>query len=92
MDDSTEVRHYFAEHPIIVVTEAPLKNILTNPDATGQVSRWAIELAPHDIFYINRTTIKSQVLPDFFVDWIQLQTPVVRDMLGSWTMYFDGSK
>jgi hypothetical protein len=26
--------HYFAEHPMIVVTEAPLKKILTNPDAT----------------------------------------------------------
>lgn len=32
---SCKLRHYFAEHPIIVVTEAPLKNILTNPDATG---------------------------------------------------------
>jgi CRISPR/Cas system-associated endonuclease/helicase Cas3 len=30
-----KLRHYFAEHPIIVVTEAPLKNILANPDATG---------------------------------------------------------
>jgi hypothetical protein len=30
-----KLRHYFAEHLIIVVTEAPLKNILTNPDATG---------------------------------------------------------
>jgi hypothetical protein len=54
-----KLRHYFAEHPIIVVTEAPLKNILTNPDATGRVSQWVIELAPHDISYVNRTSIKS---------------------------------
>jgi hypothetical protein len=54
-----KLRHYFVEHPIIVVTEAPLKNILTNPDATGRVSQWGIEIAPHDISYINRTTIKS---------------------------------
>jgi hypothetical protein len=58
------------EHPIIIVIEALLKNILTNPDATGRVSQWAIELAPHDISYVNRTASKSQVLPDFFVDWI----------------------
>jgi hypothetical protein len=89
---SRKLRHYFAEHLIIVVTEAPLKNILTNPDATGRVSQWAIELASHDISYVNRTSIKSQVLPDFFVDWIQSQTPAAPDMLGSWTMYFDGSK
>ncbi|XP_071678528.1 uncharacterized protein [Lolium perenne] len=36
--------------------------------ATGRVSQWAIELAPHDISYVNRTSFKSQVLPDFFVD------------------------
>ncbi|XP_071683783.1 uncharacterized protein [Lolium perenne] len=29
-----KLQHYFVEHPIIVVTEASLKNILTNPDAT----------------------------------------------------------
>jgi hypothetical protein len=87
-----KLRHYFTEHPIIVVIEAPLKNILTNPDATGRVSQWAIELAPHDITYVNRTAIKSQVLPDFFVDWIQSQTPAAPDTSGSWTMYFDGSK
>jgi dsDNA-binding SOS-regulon protein len=63
-----KLRHCFAEHPIIVVTEAPLNNILTNPDATCQVSQWAIDLAPHDISYTNRIAIKSQVLPDFFVD------------------------
>lgn len=52
------------EHPIIVVSEAPLKNILTNPDATGQVSQWAINLIPRDITYVHRTAIKSQVIPD----------------------------
>jgi hypothetical protein len=65
---------------------------LTNPDATGRVSQWAIRLAPHDIFYINQTSIKSQVLPDFFVDWIQSQTPTAPDMSGSWIVYFNGSK
>ena len=66
-----KLRHYFMEHKIIVVSEAPLKNILTNPDATGRVSQWAIELAPRDITYASRNHIKSQVLPDFLVDWMQ---------------------
>jgi hypothetical protein len=48
-----KLRHYFAEHPIIIVTEVSLKNILTNPDATGRVSQWAIELAPYAISYVN---------------------------------------
>jgi hypothetical protein len=29
-----KLRHYFLEHPIVVVNEAPLSNILNNPEAT----------------------------------------------------------
>jgi hypothetical protein len=38
--------HYFAVHPIIVVNETPLSNILNNPEATGRVSLWGIEISP----------------------------------------------
>jgi diketogulonate reductase-like aldo/keto reductase len=30
-----KLRHYFQEHPIMVVSEAPLSDILNNPEATG---------------------------------------------------------
>jgi hypothetical protein len=35
---SLKLQHYFAQHQIIIVTDALLKNILTNLDATGRVS------------------------------------------------------
>jgi hypothetical protein len=41
-----KLRQYFVVHPIIVVNEAPLSNILNNPSATGRVSLWGIELSP----------------------------------------------
>src|SRR3954469_25287132 len=80
------------EHPIIMVSEAPLKQILTNPNATGRVSQLVIDLSPWEITYAHRTAIKSQVLPEFFVDWTEAQLPSLPDMSSSWTMYFDGSK
>jgi hypothetical protein len=49
---------YFAVHPIIVVNEAPLSNILNNPSAIGHVSLWGIELSPLDITYKKRKVIK----------------------------------
>jgi hypothetical protein len=55
-------------HPIIVVNEAPLSNILNNPEATGRVSLWGIELSPLDITYEKRKAIKSQVLPYFIAE------------------------
>jgi hypothetical protein len=60
-----KLQHYFAVHPVIVVNEAPLSNILNKPEATGRVSLWAIEISPLDITYENRKAIKSQILLDF---------------------------
>jgi hypothetical protein len=86
------LRHYFLEHPIVVVNEAPPSNILNNPDATWHVSLWGIELSPRDITYEKRKAIKSQVLPDFTCEWMKLQNLGHPDLSSAWTMYFDGSK
>jgi ribonuclease HI len=77
---------------IIVVNKAPLSNILNNPSATGHVSLWGIELSPLDITYEKRKAIKSQILPDFTAEWLELQSTGPPDLSSVWTMYFDGSK
>jgi hypothetical protein len=41
-----KLRQYFTVHPIILVNEAPLSNILNNPAATGRVSLWGIVGTP----------------------------------------------
>jgi ribonuclease HI len=87
-----KLRHYFVVHPIIVVNEVPLSNILNNPSATGRVSLWGIELSPLDITYEKRKAIKSQILPDFIAVWLELQSTGPPDLPSVWTMYFDGSK
>jgi ribonuclease HI len=87
-----KLRQYFTVHQIIVVNEAPLSNILNNPEATGRVSLWGIELSPLDITYEKRKAIKSQVLPDFTAEWLELQNTGPPDLSSVWTMYFDGSK
>jgi ribonuclease HI len=79
-------------HPIVVVNEAPLSNILNNPSATGRVSLWGIQLSPLDITYEKRKAIKSQVLPDFTAEWLEFQSTGPPDLSSVWTMYFDGSK
>src|SRR4051812_11396360 len=84
--------HYFQEHQIVVINDTPLLNILNHPKATGRVALWGFELSPRDIIYEQRTAIKSQVLPDFLVHWMELQLPDTPDMTQSWKMHFDGSK
>ena len=56
------------------------------------MAKWAIELAPYTIYYQPRTTIKSQALADFLVDWAKTQyLPPAPDST-HWRMHFDGSK
>jgi hypothetical protein len=41
---SRKLRHYFDEYKITVITDFPLVDILHNQDATGCISKWAVEL------------------------------------------------
>jgi hypothetical protein len=75
-----KLRHYFQEYSISVVTDYPLGDILRNQDATGRISKWAVELGALNIDFKPRTTIKSQALVDFMAEWRenQLPTPIER--------------
>ena len=42
---SRKLRHYFQAHRVVVVTSFPLRAILHNSNATGNVAKWAAELA-----------------------------------------------
>src|SRR3954470_3176300 len=89
---SRKVSHYFDEHPITIVSSAPLADILNNPGAIGRVAEWNIELSPRDLQFKHATAIKAQVLPDFLVEWTEVQTPGPPDLSNLWTMFFNGSK
>ena len=88
---SHKLRHYFESHKITVVTDFPLGDILHNKDATGRISKWAVELGALNIDFTPRKAIKSQALADFVAEWIEIQQPVSSTILDHWKMYFDGS-
>ncbi|KAK1665230.1 hypothetical protein QYE76_053389, partial [Lolium multiflorum] len=43
---ATKLKHYFEEHPMKVVSEAPISDIMGNKDASGRIAKWAIQLSP----------------------------------------------
>ena len=88
---SRKLRHYFESHKITVVTDFPLWDILHNKDATGRISKWAVELGALNIDFTPRKAIKSQALADFVAKWTEIQQPVSSTILDHWKMYFDGS-
>jgi hypothetical protein len=91
----------------MVVTSFPLKAILHNSNATGNIAKWAAELVEFQLDFQPRHAVKSQVLADFIVEWTPPPSALGGPDLDSdptpaeprgpvftephWTLFFDGS-
>ncbi|GJZ50782.1 reverse transcriptase domain-containing protein [Tanacetum coccineum] len=65
---SRRLRRYFQAHPIKVITDIPIGQVLNNSGASGRLAKWAVELGAYGITYVPRVAVKGQVLVDFLVD------------------------
>jgi hypothetical protein len=66
---SRKLRHYFQSHNIIVSSSQPLKDIIRNIEALGQIGKWVVELNDFIIDFVHKYFIESQALADFIADW-----------------------
>ncbi len=71
--------HYFKSNPVTVVTNYPIKQILSKPDLFRRLTKWAIEMGVYEIKYIPRTGKKSQVIDNFLVE-IQSFEPTEKEL------------
>ena len=104
---SRKLRHYFQAHRVVVVTSFPLRAILHNSNAIGNIAKWVAELAEFQLDFQPRHVIKSQVLADFIVEWTPPPSapggldpdsdPTPAEPRGlvftepHWTLFFNGS-
>ena len=63
-----KVAHYFQDHSVSVISDAPLSEILHNRDASCQVAKWAMEMLYCDINFEAKKAIKSRALADFIAE------------------------
>ena len=54
-----KLKPYFQAHTVNVMTDKPLRRAMSNPEAAGRLTLWAIELSEFDIKYQPRTAIKG---------------------------------
>lgn len=83
--------HYFDRHLVSMVSTTPFGEVIRNCDASGRIVKWSLVLNRLDITYVPRTTIKSEALADFVMEWIEAQVSAPAEDPEYWTMYFDGS-
>ncbi|GJX63715.1 reverse transcriptase domain-containing protein [Tanacetum coccineum] len=62
------LRRYFQAHPIAVITDQPIKRIMSCPDVVGRLQKWSVMLGDHNITYHPWTSVKGQIPTDFLVE------------------------
>ena len=86
-----KLRSYFRSHSITVMTTYPLRAILHSLNLSRHLTKSAVKLSKFDIEYWVRTSLKSQVLTDFVVEFIP-EPPTTRDESEDWwTLMVDGA-
>jgi hypothetical protein len=66
---SRKLRHYFEAFKVRVTSDRGLGELFGNPKASARIAKWVAELSGYNIIFESRTTIKSQVMSYFIVDW-----------------------
>ncbi|GJX64274.1 reverse transcriptase domain-containing protein [Tanacetum coccineum] len=65
---SKRLKRYFQAHTVVVITDQPIKQLLSSSEISGRMLKWKFELEGYDIQYRPRTAIKGQILADFIVE------------------------
>jgi hypothetical protein len=86
-----KLRHYFEGHRIRVITNQPLNDLFANKEASTRIIKWGAELLEYTVDFERRSTIKSQVLADFVVDWTSPTHNPGEEILTPWVVQCDGA-
>ncbi|GJZ79577.1 reverse transcriptase domain-containing protein [Tanacetum coccineum] len=93
---SKRLKRYFQAHTIVVITDQPIKQLLSSLEISGRMLKWKFELEGYDIQYRPRTSIKGQILADFIVERPEEESPdepmtEPEEIPEPWTLFTDGS-
>ncbi|GJU21055.1 hypothetical protein Tco_1154397 [Tanacetum coccineum] len=62
---SRRLRRYFEAYPITVITDQPIKQVLSKADTSGRLAQYSVKLGACNIIYEPRNAIKGKILVDF---------------------------
>ncbi|GJT50087.1 reverse transcriptase domain-containing protein [Tanacetum coccineum] len=88
------LRRYFQAYPIAVITDQPIKQIISRPDVAGRLQKWSVMLGEQNITFWPRTSMKGQILTDFLIEKLDKSpsnTLVVETPQEPWTVFTDES-
>ena len=94
-----KLRPYFQAHPIVVMTDQPLRQMLLKSYASGRLVKWFVQLSEFDLTYRPRGAVQAQALANFVLDCtepseeVHEEQPVEQEKPeGVWLIMVDGSR
>nr|GEX60679.1 reverse transcriptase domain-containing protein [Tanacetum cinerariifolium] len=88
------LRRYFQAHLIVVITNQPIKHVMSRLDVAGLLQKWNVMLGEHNITYRSQTSMKGQILVDFLIENPDEAPPealVIETPQEPWTLFTNGS-
>ncbi|GKD20720.1 reverse transcriptase domain-containing protein [Tanacetum coccineum] len=90
------LKRCFQAHPIIVIMDQPIQQILSRPEVARRLQKWSIELGEYAIHYRPRVSVKGQILADFIVerpeeDSSNTTMEEKEELPEPWILFKDGS-
>ena len=68
-----KLKPYFHSHTMVVLTDKPLRQAMSNLEAARWMALWTIKLSEYDVQYHPRTAIKGQVVVDFIAEFTNME-------------------
>ncbi|XP_071705216.1 uncharacterized protein [Rutidosis leptorrhynchoides] len=90
--NGVQMEIYIVRHPILVLTDQPIKQILKHPASSGQLAKWEIELGEYEINFSPRHA-EVQILADFLLETTE-KVDYSRYVTSSncmWELHTDGA-
>nr|GEW02091.1 reverse transcriptase domain-containing protein [Tanacetum cinerariifolium] len=90
------LKRYFQAHPIIVITDQPIQQVLSRSKVAGRLQKWSIKLGEYAIHYRPTVSVKGQILANFIVERPEedsSNTPMEteEELPEPWILFTDGS-
>ncbi|GJU11861.1 reverse transcriptase domain-containing protein [Tanacetum coccineum] len=93
---SKRLNRYFQAHPIIVIMDQPIQQVLSRLEVAGRLQKWSIKLGEYAIHYRPRVSVKGQILADFIIEqpeenFLDTLIEVEEELPEPWILFTDGS-
>ncbi|GJX31501.1 reverse transcriptase domain-containing protein [Tanacetum coccineum] len=90
---SKHLKRYFQAHPIIVITDQLIKQVLSKLEEAGRLQKLSIELGEYAIHYRPRVSVKGQIMADFIVERPEEDAimEIQEELPEPWIYFTDGS-